>query len=1087
MLGRRIAQIDQAGQTTRYSYDALGRLLETIYADATPLDPTDNPRVKTQYDKAGRIVASIDEKGNRTEYEYDKAGRRILVRNALGHETTYSYDSMGNQLTETDALGRTTKYVYDSAGHKLQTDFANGTYTQTSYNAVGLKVSETNQAGQTTHFAYDALDRLIEVILPDDTPNDLSNNPRTKKEYNELGQVVAQIDELGNREEFEYDAAGRLIESRSDCRCRRKSYTYDAANNKITETDELGRTTRFIYDEQNRLIETRFHDGSYKTTTYNDLGQIIAETDQSGKTNQFEYDARGRLTAVIDALQQRTEYSYDLTGNLIQIKDANKHITQHEYDALNHRNATVLTMGQRSITTYDAVGNIVSTTDFNGDTITYRYDALNRISEKLFPNSTKFEYTYTPTGQLQSVKDQWGTTTSKYDVRDRLIEKVDPDGKFIRYTYDAASNRTGVTTSTGTTTYTYDRYKQLKTVTDPQGGLTTYTYDKAGNLIRTELANDTVETRSYDDLNRLVYLENKKTGGDIISSYRYTLDASGNRLAVEENNGQLVNYTYDDLYRLTQEKITDSVAGNRIINYAFDAVGNRLTRNDSVQGLTSYTYDNNDRLLTESINGQTTSYTYDNNGNTLTITNPNSQTVYDWDYENRLIEADITNANGATETKYRYNTDGVRVSSITNGQETRYLIDALQPYAQVIEEYSPNGTVQAGYVYGLDLISQTRAGVQSNYHVDGLGSTRVLTNASGNVTDTYTYDAYGNLIGSTGNTVNSSLYTGEQYDSNLGEYYLRARYYDPGVGRFTARDPFEGFIIDPLSLAKYPYVHGNPVNMIDPSGLFGLGDAAAIGTILGILIGISLYVGLARPIGSVQQFDTDDVVVPGYLKNTNPVHTGINDFLTTVITSSQYQTVRRQVQNCNGLLGTGNCNFTGFPMIVWGFGDLPEIAEHTQDAIAQTRQSFLARIKPTWVEWRGLLNPIGSGKPHQWYNAVPGDCQWIPGIGNPRYRGRDCDEYPYNSTLQGGPLNHAANSNSVSLRLVDQNQNRLAGTFLGGSPGLGGFTQGFYQLAAVPPNHPLKSWFGVGITAGRTAWVDRNGTPRDFTGGEIPF
>ena len=174
-----------------------------------------------------------------------------------------------------------------------------------------------------------------------------------------------------------------------------------------------------------------------------------------------------------------------------------------------------------------------------------------------------------------------------------------------------------------------------------------------------------------------------------------------------------------------------------------------------------------------------TSYSYDNNGNTLSrFKSASDKVVYDWDYENRLIMADVTSTNGTTSTRYRYNADGVRVASVVNGQETRYLIDANLPHSQVLEEYSPNGNSQVSYVYGRDLVSINRGGVKSFYHVDGLGSTRVLTNGSGEVTDSYVYDAYGNLLKSVGGSVNNYRYAGEQFDSSLDDYYLRARYYD---------------------------------------------------------------------------------------------------------------------------------------------------------------------------------------------------------------------------------------------------------------------------------------------------------------------
>jgi RHS repeat-associated protein len=109
---------------------------------------------------------------------------------------------------------------------------------------------------------------------------------------------------------------------------------------------------------------------------------------------------------------------------------------------------------------------------------------------------------------------------------------------------------------------------------------------------------------------------------------------------------------------------------------------------------------------------------------------------------------------------------------------------------------------------------------------------RQLTNLAGAVTDTYAYDAFGNLLGKTGSTPNSYLYRGEQYDSDLGLYYLRARYYNPTTGRFLSRDPNDPQPIDPdhqlydaevapidlKALHKYLYAGGDPVNTIDPRG-----------------------------------------------------------------------------------------------------------------------------------------------------------------------------------------------------------------------------------------------------------------------------
>ena len=139
---------------------------------------------------------------------------------------------------------------------------------------------------------------------------------------------------------------------------------------------------------------------------------------------------------------------------------------------------------------------------------------------------------------------------------------------------------------------------------------------------------------------------------------------------------------------------------------------------------------------------------------------------------------------------------------------------------------------------------------------DGLGSTRALTDETGIITDTYDYSAYGELIDSTGNTENSYRYTGEQYDSSLGNYYLRARYYDPSAGRFTQMDTFQGWMDDPITLHKYAYGNMDPVNHTDPSGYFSLGSLSAGMNIAGVLARAAISrVGL-----SVANFIVDDDV-----------------------------------------------------------------------------------------------------------------------------------------------------------------------------------------------------------------------------------
>jgi RHS repeat-associated protein len=266
-------------------------------------------------------------------------------------------------------------------------------------------------------------------------------------------------------------------------------------------------------------------------------------------------------------------------------------------------------------------------------------------------------------------------------------------------------------------------------------------------------------------------------------------------------SGRSANYTYDALYRLTAETIAGGAPNNGTISYAYDAVGNRLTRTSTSAGVPSATstYDVDDRL---------TSDTYDANGNTVT----SGGNTYAYDFEDHMKTA----TGGVS---YVYDGDGRRVRKTTGGGTTNYLIDDRNPSGlpQVLEEIS-GGTVQRVYVYGLARISERQGGATSFYGYDGRGSVRLLTNAAGAVTDTYNYDAFGIKLDSAGATPNDFLFSGEQFDSNLQFYYMRARYLNQASGRFLTMDPMPGTTTDPRSLHRYLYAAGDPVNKTDPTG-----------------------------------------------------------------------------------------------------------------------------------------------------------------------------------------------------------------------------------------------------------------------------
>ena len=296
--------------------------------------------------------------------------------------------------------------------------------------------------------------------------------------------------------------------------------------------------------------------------------------------------------------------------------------------------------------------------------------------------------------------------------------------------------------------------------------------------------------------------------------YVYTLGASGERVKVEELD-RTVEYSYDELYRLTSETITKGKT-KTTYTYAYDSVSNRTLKNvDGVE--TTYVYNELNQLVSE----DGTTYEYNNAGNLVRVVGVGKTAIYSYNSENKLIKATVQQGNNVVVETYTYDYAGNRTSkttTINNHVEKVYYLNDNSSLTNVLVEYSANGDEICYYTIGADLVSQEVNGKVFTYLYDGHGTVRALANENGKVTDTYCYDAFGNLISSTGSTANSYRYCGEQFDSTTGLYYLRARYMNPSVGRFISMDTYQGYNADPISLHKYLYANSNPVSNSDPSG-----------------------------------------------------------------------------------------------------------------------------------------------------------------------------------------------------------------------------------------------------------------------------
>src|SRR5688572_12238905 len=278
-------------------------------------------------------------------------------------------------------------------------------------------------------------------------------------------------------------------------------------------------------------------------------------------------------------------------------------------------------------------------------------------------------------------------------------------------------------------------------------------------------------------------------------------------------SGALTKYYYDNLYQLTKADYPAGTPWNgEVHSWTYDAIGNRLTNtvNSTTQ---NYTYQkvgsnplNWQRLLSDGVN----SYGYHPDGTTKSKTAPEGTYWFTLDSGNRM--SGIT---GPVTASYGYDYQGRRRAKTVGGVTTKYLYDGLNLIGEL-------GASPADYLFGPGIdepLAMNRGGQVSYYAPDALGSVNALTNSSGAVQNTYLYDAWGQTKAQTGSLTNPFTYTSREA-GEAGALFYRARYLNPGVGRFLSEDPLTNASPDFGDRDRYNYVLNMPIIGRDPLGLF---------------------------------------------------------------------------------------------------------------------------------------------------------------------------------------------------------------------------------------------------------------------------
>ncbi|MGL6077104.1 MAG: RHS repeat-associated core domain-containing protein [Fimbriiglobus sp.] len=491
---------------------------------------------------------------------------------------------------------------------------------------------------------------------------------------------------------------------------------------------------------------------------------------------------------------------------------------------------------------YDELGNVTSATDSAGHVAMTTYDLLSRPTRTTYPDGNSVEFAYDPAGNLLTMQDSTGWQIYNYDVADRLTGVTysptnnpnDPAALKIGYEYDLTGRRTAMVYPSGKRVeYVFTTGGKLNRVTEKNSGqpdlITTYSYTASTGLLnKTTRPNDTETLYGFDTAGRLNDIHHRRTSTQAtVLRYQYSLDTAGRRTQVvvtAPSGVRAEKYSYDDLNRLNEVTYSDDNGTidttDRVVRYAYDRNGNRLTQTTFAGGVAagatetlSYAYGFENRLLsvTDQLGVVRERFAYDHRGNQIQKVTPTSTTQFNYDSRNLLLSVN----DGVNHIEYQYDGAGRRVGQTVNGVTTRFVVDPSSAVYQTVEERTGAGALSADYAYGLERVSGRLPGqtAQTFYLTDALGSVGALSDPTGGNLGNYSYEAFGKTR-SAPVSPNQFQFTGERLDTETGQVYLRARSYEPSLGRFVQKDPL-GFVDGP---SHFVYSTGNPVIFADPLG-----------------------------------------------------------------------------------------------------------------------------------------------------------------------------------------------------------------------------------------------------------------------------
>ena len=808
-LKRLIKVEDGSGARLTYRYDCLN---QKVYESSRISDDISRV-IRYCYDRAGRLTEKREElQGGRmpgadsqavcaiTRYEYDANGNCIRITTPKGYQKERQYDKIGRvtEYTERDpesGIARRFLFTYDRADNPVRVQDVSMGETRARtfrYDLRDALTHFTDEVGGVTRLFYDRNGRVEKVIRPNGYDPASDDGPGIRYAYDRLGKVASVTNALGVKEqEYAYDAAGRLLMScragmgkthyvynlRGDCveihdsadRIRGGrpvlSRTYDARGNVTSMEDGNGCRTAFVLDEWGRITQVYTPEGGVERYTYDYAGNIISTVDACGGTIHYRYNSQGKISEITDQEGNREYFMYDREG----------------YQELHT----------------DRNGNVERTRHGMDGRLLYR-----RAEDKKGRNACMERFLYYPDGRLERCEGGGISYHYQYTPTGLLKEKREGDIPVLTYAYDGNGNLTRLTDREGRgVCYAYDTADRLEQITDTGSGqvLASYGYTPGGQPAYLRSGNGSETRYRYGEDGNLAGLVSVTADGNALLDYTYAYDGNGN--CIKKSGSRYRNeYAYDSMGRLAE-----AIYDGRHEKYHYDLAGNRILK-ESGGRTEQYIYNDRNQLIRWETSEESISYRYDPQGNLLSEEGKEEKR-YTYDALNRLTE--IT---GGIRQTNRYDGEGLRYESEADGEVTRYLYDRGELAAESC------GERKGRYVRGYDTVYSEYGNQGGGFHIrDEAGSVLYILGSDHEVRKSYRYDAFGRVLEESGELSNRLTYTGQIYDEETGLYYLRARYYNPSLGRFLQEDTYRG---DGLNL--YAYCANNPVMYFDPSGYIAI-------------------------------------------------------------------------------------------------------------------------------------------------------------------------------------------------------------------------------------------------------------------------